>query len=83
MIKRLYIVCLALIFGPLSCSSLTHQSMPEEDSVELELVKKKCTLCHGLPHPRRHSPDEWDHLLALMMERMKERKISYTSDDAF
>ena len=65
----------------LSCASLSHQSMPEEGSAELELVKKKCTLCHGLPHPKRHTADEWNHLLVLMMERMKERKISYTSDE--
>jgi len=65
----------------LSCASLSHQSMPEEGSAELELVKKKCTLCHGLPHPKRHTADEWDYLLVLMTERMKERKISYTFDE--
>ena len=65
----------------LSCASISHQSMPEEGSNELELVKEKCTLCHGLPHPKRHTANEWDHLLVLMMERMKERRISYTSQE--
>ena len=65
----------------LSCASISHQSMPEEGSVELELIKQKCTPCHGLPHPKRHTANEWDHLLILMTERMKERQISYTFDE--
>ena len=81
MVKRLYILCLALMFGPLSCASLSHQSMPEEGSAELALVKQKCTSCHGLPHPKRHTANEWDHLLVLMTERMKERQIPYTFNE--
>jgi len=65
----------------LSCASISHQSMPEEGSSELKLVKQKCTPCHGLPHPKRHTANEWDHLLVLMMERMKERQILYTPDE--
>ena len=64
-----------------SCASISHQSMPEEGSSELILIKQKCTPCHGLPHPKRHTASEWDHLLVLMTERMKERKIPYTSDE--
>ena len=55
--------------------------MPEERSSELELVKQKCTICHGLPHPKRHTASEWDYLLTLMTERMKEKKIPFTIDE--
>lgn len=79
--KLFYITCLILFLGPLSCASVSHQSMPEEGSAGLELVKQKCTVCHGLPHPRRHTTHEWDQLLVLMTERMKEKQISYTSDE--
>lgn len=65
----------------LSCAAISHQSMPEEGSAELELVKQKCTPCHGLPHPKRHTVSEWNHLLVLMTERMKERQIPYTFDE--
>ena len=82
MVKRLLnILCLTLIFGTLSCAQLAHQSMPEEGTADLEILKQKCTACHGLPHPKRHTANEWDHLLVLMMERMKERRISYTSQE--
>jgi len=53
--------------------------MPEEGSTELGLLKKKCTICHGLPHPKRHTAREWDNLLIMMTERMNEKNISYTS----
>ena len=69
----------ALFLGIASCASVTHQSMPEEGSTELGLLKKKCTICHGLPHPKRHTAREWGNLLTMMTERMNEKNISYTS----
>ena len=72
-------LCFALFLGITSCASVSHQSMPEEDSTELGLLKKKCTICHGLPHPKRHTASEWDNLLIMMTERMNEKNISYTS----
>ena len=74
-------LCVALFLGIASCASVSHQSMPEEGSTELGLLKKKCTICHGLPHPKRHTANEWDHLLILMTERMNEKNISYTSEE--
>lgn len=79
--KLTYVLFLILLFGHLSCASLLHQSMPEEGSAVLELVKQKCTVCHGLPHPKRHNANEWDHLLVLMTERMKEKQVPYTFDE--
>ena len=75
------ILCFALFLGIASCASVPHQSMPEEGSAQLGLLKQKCTLCHGLPHPKRHTANEWDHLLVLMTERMNEKNISYTSEE--
>ena len=79
--RHFYTFCLVLILGLLSCVSVAEQSMPEEGSSELELVKQKCTICHGLPHPKRHTASEWDYLLTLMTERMKEKKIPFTIDE--
>jgi len=73
------ILFFALFLGIASCASVSHQSMPEEGSSELGLLKKKCTICHGLPHPKRHTASEWGNLLIMMTERMNEKNISYTS----
>ena len=77
----LQILCLALFLGMASCVSVSHQNMPEEDTAELDLLKKKCTLCHGLPHPKRHTQEEWGYLLTLMEKRMNEKNISYTTEE--
>ena len=77
----LQILCLALLLGMASCVSVSHQNMPEEDTAELDLLKKKCTLCHGLPHPKRHTQEEWGYLLTLMEKRMNEKNISYTTEE--
>ena len=77
-IKLRYFLCLILLIGLVSCASLSHQNMPEEGSVDLALVKNKCKHCHGLPHPKRHTSDEWSNLLVLMMDHMRERKITFT-----
>ena len=74
-------LCLALFLGMSSCVTASHQNMPEEKSIELGLLKKKCTLCHGLPHPKRHTQEEWGHLLIIMTKRMNEKKISYTKEE--
>ena len=76
-----HLLCLVLLFGIISCASGSHQSMPEENSAELALVKKKCTICHGLPHPKRHTASQWDPLLVWMTEIMTERKVTYTADE--
>ena len=73
------ILFFASFLGIASCASVSHQSMPEEGSTELGLLKKKCTICHGLPHPKRHTASEWGNLLTMMTERMNEKNISYTS----
>ena len=75
------ILCFAFFLGIASCASVSHQSMPEENSAELVLMKKKCTICHGLPHPKRHTASQWDPLLVWMTEIMTERKVTYTADE--
>ena len=72
---------LTLILGIFSCASVSHQTMPEENSAELVLMKKKCTICHGLPHPKRHTAGQWAPLLVWMTEIMDKRQVTYTPDE--
>lgn len=32
-----------------------------------------CSVCHALPHPKRHSYAEWQTLVGVMQQRMRER----------
>ena len=81
-LMRIYSLVLFLsLLGINSCASGSHQTMPEEDSAELRLLKKRCTLCHGLPHPKRHTADQWEHLLVFMKEIMIERNVTYSEKE--
>ena len=83
MIERMFTAffIFAFILAFTACAGLQLQRMPEEGSADLALIQEKCTICHGLPHPKRHTVGEWDHMLKLMVDRMKEKDVSYTSDE--
>jgi hypothetical protein len=76
-----HMLYLTFFLGTVSCVSVSRQNMPEEGTAEIDLLEKKCTLCHGLPHPKRHTQEEWGYLLTLMKKRMDEKNISYTTEE--
>ena len=75
------LVLFLTLLGINSCATGSHQTMPEEGSAELRLLKKRCTVCHGLPHPKRHTADQWEHLLVFMKEIMTDRKVPYSEKE--
>jgi cytochrome c2 len=44
-------------------------SLPEPNSTGAEVLKKKCTQCHGLVSPRQHAAQEWPHIVDRMDRR--------------
>ncbi|MBT3368610.1 MAG: cytochrome c [Nitrospina sp.] len=55
--------------------------MPEPESPGARLFKQRCTQCHGLPGPKRHTPEQWSHLLILMESFMRERDITFPDQE--
>lgn len=60
--------------GLLACAAKLTP-IPDNTSVEAMTYQAKCNLCHALPHPKRHTSEEWQHLLVIMEQRMQERKF--------
>jgi len=54
---------------------------PEEGTPVHQTYVAQCGHCHNLPHPGRLNADQWDHMLALMVTIMDERKVAYTKDE--
>jgi len=50
--------------------------IPAPQSEAALLFADKCGECHAVPHPARHSADDWPHYVALMEQRMRERDIA-------
>ncbi len=61
-----------------SCAGM---QVPDPESQGARLFSKKCSMCHGLPHPSRHSRVEWDHYLELMKGNMEKKGVSYTAEE--
>jgi len=54
--------------------------IPAPQSEAALLFADKCGECHAVPHPARHSADDWPHYVALMEQRMRERDIALLSE---
>ena len=57
------------------------QTIPESESPGAKLYLKKCTQCHGLPAPKRHTAEQWDHLLVMMESFMDQRNLAFPKDE--
>ena len=57
------------------------QTIPESESPGAKLYLKKCTQCHGLPAPKRHTAEQWDHLLVMMKSFMEKRGLAFPADE--
>jgi hypothetical protein len=55
--------------------------LPEAGTADVDLYLKRCTVCHSWPHPARHTPEEWDHYLALMESHMHKKGISFPAGE--
>jgi len=53
----------------------TPTPIPLADSEAGKFYAQRCGACHTVPHPKRHSMEEWSMLLDLMQVRMAERGV--------
>ncbi|MFQ5559892.1 MAG: cytochrome C [Nitrospinota bacterium] len=61
-----------VVVATFTCCATTMQ-VPEGDSQAGLLFTRKCSQCHSLPHPKRHTFAQWTNIL-LFMERLMEQK---------
>jgi hypothetical protein len=71
------IALVLLVLG--ACAGINH--LPEGDSPGAQLVREKCTMCHGQPHPTRHTAPEWGHYIVLMETHMETKGIAFSSEE--
>ena len=76
-IKELAIVLIALFM--MACAGA--QTIPEPESPGARLFKQRCTQCHGLPGPKRHTAEQWGGLLVMMEGFMRERDIEFPAQE--
>lgn len=57
------------------------QTIPDPESPGARLYKERCTKCHGLPGPQRHTPEQWNHLLGMMDGFMEQKGIEFPAEE--
>ncbi len=75
--KKLLVILASLFL--MACAGT--QTIPEPESPGAKLYQKRCTQCHGLPGPTRHTPEQWDHLLVLMESFMREKGTDFPAQE--
>jgi len=72
---------IAILVFLTACNSQSVNSFDvlDENSAAF-LYQQKCSLCHALPHPKRHKANEWPALVEAMQLRMAEKKFSVLSE---
>jgi hypothetical protein len=68
-----------LVLVATGCASLGNY--PEAGTPVHKTFVTQCSQCHALPHPGRHTPEQWDHVLGMMVKFMDEQKVSYTKEN--
>lgn len=68
------LLLLGISVGLLACAG-QPTPIPDRASASAIIYQAKCSLCHALPHPKRHTIEQWQHIVAMMEQRMRERKF--------
>ena len=55
--------------------------IPDATSSAGELYAAKCGSCHSIPHPKRHSLGQWEHMIGLMEKQMKQKGMTPLSEE--
>lgn len=51
------------------------------DDPDLQAFAADCSICHALPHPKRHTYPQWQALVAAMDSRRQERGMPPLDED--
>ncbi len=74
-LKRPIIAISLLAAISMAGCAATSTPLPEADSQAAQLYQSRCSICHSVPHPARHTFNEWQHTLKLMERRMAEKNM--------
>ena len=76
-LKEITVILVSLFF--IACAGT--QTIPEPESPGARLYKERCTKCHGLPGPKRHTAEQWNHLLVMMDGFMEQKGIEFPAEE--
>ncbi len=78
--NKLFILAAGVLISITGCAG-GPTPVPDAQSAEAALYIQKCGTCHSVPHPKRNTAAGWQHLFALMEQRMVERNLPPYTDE--
>ncbi|MEJ2684225.1 MAG: cytochrome c [Candidatus Sulfobium sp.] len=76
--KSLLVLSMIFIAG---CLAGRPTPIPGASSPAARLYVEKCGPCHSVPHPKRHTFEEWRHIIIVMKERMESKGMTFTPEE--
>jgi len=55
--------------------------IPNATSQDAKVFYSRCGTCHSVPHPKRHTFEQWKHILAVMEKQMEDRGVNPLTRD--
>ena len=83
LVPLMFSFCLvAMLAGCSTAGRPGGTSLPDMDSAAAQTFVNRCSTCHAIPHPGRHTYQGWLHLVPIMEQRMAERGMAaLTAED--
>jgi hypothetical protein len=75
-----FLIILSMFFV-VGCAVGRPTPIPDTGSPAAKLYVEKCAPCHSVPHPKRHTFEEWEHIIKVMKERMESKGMTFTPED--
>ncbi len=76
--KQLFMVMTLLIVA--GCA--VHMTpIPDPQSSEATLYADRCGACHSIPHPKRHTYEQWKHMVEVMDRARDHEGMPALADD--
>lgn len=72
-------VTLLATFILYGCAALPTP-LPEGKSTQAKLFAKKCGACHSVPHPKRHTYEQWERMVSIMDMHSEKNEMELLSD---
>ncbi len=76
--KRLLILAIILLFY--GCT-MRPTPIPDAQSSAAKLYREKCGMCHAVPHPKRHTFEQWQHMLTVMEKHAEKGSMVLLTDE--
>lgn len=73
-------IIIFVLFTAIAACAARQTPIPEPQSSEALIFLENCGACHSIPHPKRHTYAQWEHMISVMERQIKHEKMAPITD---